>query len=52
MPIFYQEDIDDSTRLGIWKIEEDEDFFLKQVPLQRISRIPISVYNILPEDFC
>jgi phosphopantetheinyl transferase len=35
MPIFYQQDIDDSTKLGIWKIEEDENFFLKQVPLQK-----------------
>jgi phosphopantetheinyl transferase len=35
MPIFYQQDIDDSTKLGIWRIEEEEDFFLKQVPLQR-----------------
>ena len=35
MPIFYQQDIDDSTKLGIWKIEEEEDFFLRQVPLQK-----------------
>jgi phosphopantetheinyl transferase len=35
MPIFYQQDIDDSTKLGIWKIEEEEDFFLKHVPLQK-----------------
>ena len=35
MPIFFQQDIDDSTRLGIWKIEEDEDFFLNYVPLQK-----------------
>lgn len=35
MPIFYQQNIDDSTKLGIWKIEEDEDFFLDHVPLQR-----------------
>jgi len=35
MPIFFQQDIDDSTKLGIWKIEEKEDFFLKQVPLQK-----------------
>jgi phosphopantetheinyl transferase len=35
MPIFYQQDIDDSTRLGIWKIEEEEKFFSEQVPLQR-----------------
>jgi len=35
MPIFFQQDIDDDTRLGIWKIEEDEDFFLKSVVPQR-----------------
>ena len=35
MPIFYQQDIDESTRLAIWKIEETEDFFLKHVPLQK-----------------
>lgn len=35
MPIFYQQDIDDSTKLGIWKIEEEEKFFLKYVPLQK-----------------
>jgi phosphopantetheinyl transferase len=35
MPIFYQQDIDEGTRLGIWKIEEDERFFQKQVPLQK-----------------
>jgi len=33
MPIFFQQDIDASTRLAIWKIEEDEAFF--NVPLQR-----------------
>ena len=35
MPIFYQQDIDENTRLGIWKIEEEERFFLNQVPLQK-----------------
>jgi phosphopantetheinyl transferase len=35
MPIFFQKDIDDDTKLGIWKIEEDEDFFLKSVVPQR-----------------
>lgn len=35
MPIFFQEDIDETTRLGIWKIEEAEDFFLKSVVPQR-----------------
>ncbi|HUC82667.1 MAG TPA: 4'-phosphopantetheinyl transferase superfamily protein [Flavisolibacter sp.] len=35
MPIFFQQDIDDSTRLAVWQIAEDEDFFLQHVPLQR-----------------
>ena len=35
MPIFYQQDIDDDTRLGIWKIEEEGDFFLQSVVPQR-----------------
>jgi phosphopantetheinyl transferase len=35
MPIFFQQNIDDDTKLGIWKIEEDEDFFLKSVVPQR-----------------
>ena len=34
MPIFFQQDIEDNTRLGIWKIEEEEKFFLQSVPLQ------------------
>ena len=32
MPIFYQADITPYTRLGIWKIEEEETFFLQKVP--------------------
>lgn len=35
MPIFFQQDIDADTKLGIWKIEEEEAFFLRHVPLQR-----------------
>ncbi len=35
MPLFYQQDINETTRLGVWKIEETEDFFLRAVPLQR-----------------
>ena len=34
MPLFYQQDINQSTKLGVWKIEEPEDFFLASVPLQ------------------
>ena len=35
MPIFFQQDIDESTRLAVWEIAEGEDFFLQHVPLQR-----------------
>jgi phosphopantetheinyl transferase len=35
MPIFYQQDIDPFTRLGVWKIEEDESFFSSRVPLRQ-----------------
>ena len=35
MPIFFQQDIDEDTKLGIWKIEEREDFFLQSVVPQR-----------------
>ncbi|MDP1762881.1 MAG: 4'-phosphopantetheinyl transferase superfamily protein [Sediminibacterium sp.] len=35
MPLFYQQNINETTRLGVWKIEEDESFFLRSVPLQR-----------------
>ena len=34
MPVFYQQTIDRCTKLGIWKIEESEQFFLETVPLQ------------------
>ena len=33
MPIFFQHQINETTRLGIWKIEEAEQFFLSNVPL-------------------
>lgn len=35
MPLFFQQNINDSTRLGIWQIAEEEEFFLEKVPLQR-----------------
>ncbi|HMR82213.1 MAG TPA: 4'-phosphopantetheinyl transferase superfamily protein [Niabella sp.] len=35
MPVFYQQDINETTRLGIWKIEEEEAFFKVLVPLHR-----------------
>jgi phosphopantetheinyl transferase len=35
MPLFYQQNINEGTKLGVWKVEEPETFFLEQVPLQR-----------------
>ena len=35
MPIFFQQDIDVDTRLAVWKIEEEESFFLQSVMPQR-----------------
>jgi phosphopantetheinyl transferase len=35
MPVFFQHQINHNTRLGIWKIEETEEFFRGNVPLHR-----------------
>ena len=35
MPVFFQHIINETTRLGIWKIEENEDFFKGNVPQHR-----------------
>jgi phosphopantetheinyl transferase len=35
VPVFYHHNINHDTRLGVWKIEEDEQFFLQKVPAQR-----------------
>jgi phosphopantetheinyl transferase len=35
MPLFYQQHINQTTKLAIWKIEESESFFAETVPLQR-----------------
>jgi phosphopantetheinyl transferase len=35
MPVFYQHQINEYTRLGVWKIEETEDFFKGNVPQHR-----------------
>ncbi len=34
MPLVYQQNINASTKLGVWHIAEAEDFFLRRVPLQ------------------
>jgi phosphopantetheinyl transferase len=35
MPLVYQQNINASTKLGVWHIAEPEPFFLEKVPLQR-----------------
>jgi phosphopantetheinyl transferase len=35
LPLFYQHNINENTKLAIWKIDEEENFFLQYVPLQR-----------------
>jgi phosphopantetheinyl transferase len=35
MPLFYQQDINADTRLGLWQITEDADYFLRRVPVSR-----------------
>jgi phosphopantetheinyl transferase (holo-ACP synthase) len=35
MPLFYQHNINQDTKLGIWHIGETESFFLEKVPLKR-----------------
>ena len=35
MPLFYQHNINEFTRLGIWQITEPESFFQEKVPLKR-----------------
>lgn len=35
MPVFFQHQINDCTRLGVWKIEETEEFFKGNVPQHR-----------------
>lgn len=40
MAIFFQQDVNEDTRLGVWKIEEPETFFLPKVPLHRAITHP------------
>lgn len=34
MPLLFQKNITGNTKLGVWKIEETEDFFIKEIELQ------------------
>ena len=35
MPLFYQHNINDSAKLAVWHITENEDFFLKKVRIKK-----------------
>lgn len=35
MPLFYQHNINGSTKLAVWQIAENEDFFLQKVPVKK-----------------
>ncbi len=35
MPLVYQHQINSATKVGVWHITEEENFFLEHVPLQR-----------------
>jgi len=35
VPLFYQQDINEQTRLAVWKIAEPESFFLEKVTLKK-----------------
>lgn len=38
MPLVYQQNINATTKIGVWHITEPEDFFLASVPVQREIR--------------
>ncbi len=35
MPLVYQQNINEATKMGVWHITETEDFFFQMVPLQK-----------------
>ena len=35
MPLFYQHNINETSKLAVWHITEPEEFFLRSVPLKR-----------------
>lgn len=40
MPLFYQQNINEGTRLAVWEINEDEQFFNLEVPLHQDIKHP------------
>ncbi len=41
MALFYAQTIDEYTKLAVWRIEEEESFFLEKVPLSRDISHPV-----------
>ena len=41
MPVFFQQQINEEARLGVWKIEESEEYFKGNVPLNREVTHPV-----------
>lgn len=35
MPLYYQQNINETTKMAVWKIEETAEFFLEKVPLRQ-----------------
>jgi len=40
MPLFYQHNINQTTKLAVWNLTETEDFFLEKVPVRKEIRHP------------
>jgi len=41
MPLVYQQNINDDTKLAVWQIEEDDAFFFNHIPIQKAIHHPI-----------
>lgn len=40
MPLYYQQNINDTTKLAVWKIEETDQFFIEKVPYHLLVSHP------------
>ncbi len=41
MPLYYQQNINETTKLAVWKITEEDSFFIQQVPLKQSIAHPL-----------
>ena len=49
MPLVYQQNINETTKLGVWHIKEQKHFSWKRLIFSGRSPIHINVYSTLPE---